>query len=672
MDNNSDSINEENNLQYDDENLNDNSVDEEENENEIETSNQDLDQNSNSRIPTRSRIPFRQGSSPRSEQKIKPLHERSLNGFSIYINKNAYPRDLKPKLYRFKTFDKLLSESMNVLNLNSKATKIFTDKGVLVNGNDDIKEGQTYYVSCGEKFNYGMPSPVKKRPLSQIDRSPQQSKVEEKEQEEKEPPPPTKTKEQIALEKKRQFFLKEQNSFNRTMVMAQRTLEEALRVATSSVFEQLGENQRIRLPNWYSVQTIHDDTQFSLFQRSLINQKICPSSNEVLPELDSWVLDSLKNISLNELKLVLAGPRQSGKTTLLYSLATLLLRKLQVSDSANSYLLFPLNFEFQTLELNDHNQLLRLFIKIAFDSLEYSCLPLVPYLQQLRKWFIMTVYGSPIQFPTPITGIHSADSTPEQIYPRVNAASIKSLAKSIGDAIKGTGRDGLEKFLQAVVELPYNLAKAVGLNGVIYILDSFEYSDYYYTPCENCFPESLKPISLSRFICNELNKKDVFYLVSFQEEEHFMECFSSNDAALIDTVGLLRDVTYSAEIIVRKPPLRIGFEDCLGCPGYINKFDKLCNLVRAMNINSSTTSQYAPMKTSSDMSRAKVVKQEMIRFCQLLHKGGSEIVTEDVLNSMFEEELLVVTVNENEPEAEAEEDIDENKKSEEPQPDINE
>ncbi|OHS93488.1 hypothetical protein TRFO_40217 [Tritrichomonas foetus] len=571
-------------------------------------------------------------SNPSSPTQRKPLHERSMRGKLIYIAKNAYPRD-NFKRYKFTSLDKLLSESMTLVGLNEHAKKIYKEDGTVVKDETDILDGQKYLISCGEKYNYGFPSPGRKSSPIKKDVPPEE--VEDKSPAKPDEPP--KSKEQIKFEKKQQRFQKEVLSFQRILAVSPKTVEETLHHATSSVFQSLLENQRRRLPNYYQLQEIHDSTQQGRFISHLIDQKICPSSNDILAEVDDWTINFLKAASLDELKYVITGPRQSGKTTLLYTISSILFRKLQISEEASNYLFFPMNFEYQTLELSNHSNLLKLFISTAFDALEYCNFALLPYVQQLRKWFIMTVYGAQLQFPNGITQVGNVD---------VNA--LTALSKGLGTALKGQGQNGLQNFIQKVCEFPALFAKALGFTDVIFILDSFEYCDFFFTPNDEVFPESLKPVSLSQTLCESLMNNSSLYLISLQDEQHFMECFSCDDAALIDTEGLLRGITSPSEIIVRQPPLRLGIDDCLGCPGYISMFEKLCNMARAMQLNAAATSQYSLIRTQADLSRMKVVKQELVRLCHLLMYSGSELITKELLNTILAEEILVVTMNEKE------------------------
>ncbi|OHS97624.1 hypothetical protein TRFO_09325 [Tritrichomonas foetus] len=589
--------------------------------------------------------------SPRSKAlKRKSLSQRQAQGILVQVVRNAYPRS-DPKRYRLFSLDKLLKESMQLVGLNAQAKKIFNKDGCLVKSIDEVNDGDVLYISSGEKFAYGI-SPVKRQ-------LPKYEPVESPKEEHK-PDTPTKTKSEIRQENKQNRFQHEVLSFQRIVAVTQKTVDENLRESTASVYAALLENQRRRLPNWYQLQYAHDETQQARLIEHLINLKICPTSANVIPEVYDWSMDLFRGIEVDDIRFVITGPRQSGKTTLLHSTASTLMRKLQCSDEASKYLFFPFNFEIESLELNNHNHLLKLFMKIAFEALEYCHLAFLPLISQLRKWFTLSVFGTQMQYPTGISQFEG-----------VNEKALKELAKKLHSSLQAKDGHSIENFVTTLCELPSQLAKALGLSGVIYIFDNFDYaSEVFLTPGENCFPDSLKPVSLCQALCNELQNN--LYIVSLQDEQRFLECFTCDNAALLDTEGILngsQTVTQNnVSIVVRQPPLRLSVDNCLGCPGYVARFERLCELVKRMELNSAVPSQYAIVKTSSDRSRLSVVKQEIVRLSELLSDAGSTVITKDLLNRLIDQEAMNVKyVTPASHEEEEEEVVEETKPSPPPQ-----
>lgn len=607
-----------------------------------------------------------------SPEKKKTIHERSLHGMQIFIARNAYPRT-EPKRYILTTFEKLLKDSMNLVGLNDQAKKVFTKDGTLVNSIDGIKEKDLLYISCGEKFGYG--SPVK-RPLPKYDkvRSPSKSDATEK-SEVKSPKvdSPTKSKEEIKLEHKQARFQNEILSFQRTLTVSQKTVDQCLRESSAAVYAQLLENQRLRLPKWEVLQEEHDQTQLSMLIDHLIYHHICQSTNVILPQTNEWAMDLLKNISIDSIKFAFFGPRQSGKTTMLHLFTTMLMRKLQKSDTASQYLFFPVNFETLTLELSNIRQILRFYIKNTFDALEYSHMAFLPFLTPLRKWFTFTVFGSTAQFPTQI----------DKQFPGVDIKALQELAKKVNTAfLNNHDKVAIKIFLDTVFSIPSAISHALGLTGVIYVFDNFEYADKYLMPSEDCFPDAVKPSSISQSLCDELQNHS--YIVSYQEEQQFLTSFTCNNAELIEITNSY-DIhkeedekkppssprsnqknkgqeappppppePKDCDIIIRHPaPLRLSKDNCLGCPGLVDKYKKLVKLVRQYQ-NNKVSNPYSLTKSSSEHFREMIVKKEILRFISLLYHAGSDLINNDVLNKFIDGDSIAVKLDEKEEKSEDE------------------
>jgi hypothetical protein len=539
-------------------------------------------------------------SSPR-----KSIGDRSVRGVSIQIVKNQYPR-LQPRIYRLVTIEKLLDDSMQILNLNSLGQKVFKADGTPVKTVDEVQEHETLYVSSGEPFGFGMPSAAKRRSPPTSPPPPLSKKKEPTPSPPK--PPPT-------------ILQREFPMFHRVVALSKRTTNETMRESTAAVYAGLTDSQKVRLETAnQGVQKIHDDTQHFLFIHHLLRQLIGPRSIELLPETTAWAMNLLKGLSLEDIRLVISGPRQSGKTTLLYELASVLARKLQVSDEASQWLLFPLNFEICSPQLNGHERLLRLFVSVAFQSLEYSCLKLLPYLDLFRKWFVLSAFGAAMPWPKELEGC-----------PFLDAKVLAALTHSLSQALTANGDDSLSEFIGEVCAFPHKFAVAVGLKGALFVLDGFEYTRIEFEPAEDCFDNSLRPVCLSDVLSLALNESP--YIVSLKNEREFLECFAASDAALLATEGIVHEAKEPV-ILVRNPPFQIRVEDCAGCPGYLVMFRALVKKIKAATDNAAYPSNYSDISTACDMSRQKVIRLELVHFATLLNGAGNEAFSQDLINDL--------------------------------------
>jgi hypothetical protein len=392
-----------------------------------------------------------------------------------------------------------------------------------------------------------------------------------------------------------------------------------MKEATASVFASLADSQKLRLQ---AAQKIHDETQQELFVHHLLREAIAPKSVSLLPETTAWAMDLYKGLSLSDVQFVISGPRQSGKTSLLYELASVLFRKLQVSNESSQWLFFPVNFEIAGFHCRSPELLLRFFISVAFQSLEYSSLKLLPYLSALQKWFTLSSFGAALVPPQELTNT-----------PLIKIGNLQTLSKSLSSSLSANKDNSLTDFVREIANFPHNFATALGLRGVIFVLDAFEYSNQEFDPSDTGFSASLHAVRFSDILSLALNQSP--YLISLKDEAKFLQCFAGSSAALLTTEELI-PTPKEPEIIVRNPSLTVRIEDCRGCPGFIIAYRKLLTKVRALTEKASYVSPYSSVSTTADQSRQKLVKQELVRFVGLLVDAGVDGYPRGVINDLNE------------------------------------
>ncbi|OHT07984.1 hypothetical protein TRFO_23686 [Tritrichomonas foetus] len=614
---------------------------ENEDTNQIELQEEEGTQNIENQSQASSQASKTNQQNPQSPKSIlrKSLTNRSIQGKTVYLYKNAYPRNLKPKIYRIVNFNEMLKDSVDLLLLPSLPKKVFTEEGKLVNSADDICEKQTLYISCGEKFGFGLNSPKRfgqASPASKHDNikndilSPKDGGKSAVASSPKMSPKSTQKVASSKMSPKKSKKDVEIEAFQRIVALASSSADELLRDSTASVFASLTEDQKRRMPRHDYLQALHDETQQAHFIIHLLEKSICPSyaTSIVDEQLNKHAIDILKGLDVDEIKFVIAGPRQSGKTTFLYYLVSQLNRKFQLSEESSRYMYFPINFEYITLEMNCPKSLYRVFINTIFESVRYSNFKHLPYLNFIRQWFISLSNSNAVtQFPSNLNNIEA-----------INSKKLIELGRSFSAALHENGTESLTNFIQKLVKLPREMAKALGFTDAFYIFDSFEYSDALIQPGPECFPESLKSVSLANLLSAELN--GAHYIVSMQDEQRFMECFACEDAALIDMEDFIKELPELPNISIFKPNLHFTVGDCRGCPGYIVHFSKLVESIRRYGYNVSRQCPYAPIQTSVDISRLYGIKQDLKTLCSDLLNLGNEQVTQELITNL--DEMFIV------------------------------
>jgi hypothetical protein len=511
------------------------------------------------------------------------------------------------------TLEKLLEDAVPILGLSARAEKIFAEDGTAIHSTDAIFDQATLVISTGEPFQYSPPSPNSLRarygsppPKARTPTSPLS-------------PPSPKSPDAPRLTRRQ----REHQAFQRLVATAPRSAQETMKLATAAVYDALAPEQKAQLGVPGEMERAVREVQEGLFQAHLYREGITAPAVE--DGVLARVVDLFTRLPLCDVRFVVAGPRQSGKTALLHTMAMVLNRKLQLSGEAGRCLVFALNFEMHTLHVAEPAALLRLFVHAAFDALEYSALRLVPLAEGLRRWFLLSVFGS-------------AASPP--VCAGFDAAPLQALARAVAAALAADGDRALEDFLRRVAAFPREFALALGFTDVLFVLDSFEFAGVSLAPGPGLFPRALRGCNFADCLCAELSA--AAYVVAMQNEQDFMETFSCADAALVDTQGFVEPGDLGV-VEVAEPSLMITAEDCGGCPGFIGRFRRLADDVRRTAENAAIPSQFSDLKTFPDISRRRAVKLGLLRLGALLCGAKNEKFSLELLNRLGEVDDVFAT-----------------------------
>jgi hypothetical protein len=504
-----------------------------------------------------------------TSQQSPTLSSRSIRGKSVFLVRNAYPRT-HPRLYRLLTLDKLNEDAIRLCQLSGKPTKLFKTNGTVITSISDISDQETIYVSIGEPF-FKAQSPLTRKQL------------------------------------KNHEIL----SFNRIIANSHYSIDETLKKSAASVFAALGITQQKGLQN---VNQIHNDCQTQLLLMHLLRLGISPGNINILPESITYAQNTFYRVRLSEVHFVVGGPRQSGKTTLLYLLTYCLCRKLLVSNQTSQYIFFPLNCELSLLDFDDVHRLFRLFLKTTFEAVEYCVLKLLPYFESLKKWFYLTVFGCPAAFPAIGNLIES-----EPLI--ALARRLRTLLNEDKDS-KSQSEDSLQVFIRAICAFPNDFARALGLKGAIFVIDAFDYTGVVIEPAVGAFPRSLKGSRVSDLLSEEIAKGP--FIVAMKEEQLFFENFVVANAAYVSTEKSVR-IECETEIQVRceEAGIRLTIKECRGHPGFIARFYRIVEMVEAVEERAAMKSDYGVFKSTVDLSRMKAIKFELLQLIWMM--GNAKI-----------------------------------------------
>jgi len=551
----------------------------------------------------------------------KTLGDRSVQGFNISITKNSYPRGNSFK-YRFISVEKLLSDSVQILSLHDKAKKAFNKDGKAIVSEEDVEEGMNLFISCGEPFGSGLASPTKRRSLPNFDdvdfssglynttntaRAPSPSDVK--------PSPKKEGASRKEIEK---------GAFHRMIALSQRSVQQTVIESSVSSFASLDVTSRKSLENYSNLLQLMKDAQYHHFQNHLTIQRICPSNknSDIDIAVDEWCISRLNELTTKDIKFVISGPPKSGKSSLMYNLSLILLRKIQESQEIDEFMYVPINFAQIDLDLGDIDHMYKQFITIFLNAASYSNFAVSPFVPSLITWFLSLI-SSPVipAFPQipPVNGVDSS--------------GIQEIGKKIFSSYR-TNKN-LSQFIENLVSFPHSIATSISRKNIIMIIDHFEYCDIQILDPE-LFPQSRKPVSLANIFSKFLGT--VQFIVSMKSEQMFFQCFKCESLS-IDTDNILDSYKEYRELVDISIPISLTINDCLKAPGYISSFVKLADLVQE-NAQLPQTNKFSSISSSALASKTRIIKTELSLFCKYLVEAGNEKISIDLLNALNDSDTV--------------------------------
>ncbi|EAY12611.1 hypothetical protein TVAG_074390 [Trichomonas vaginalis G3] len=152
---------------------------------------------------------------------------------------------------------------------------------------------------------------------------------------------------------------KELASFNRLIAISNKTVREAYLESTLATFASTEPDQKAKLTKFEQLSNLSKNASYYDFINHLVTNQMAPSygNSELQDEVESWCMDSLMQLSAKDINFIISGFPSTGKSSTLYSLSTILFRKIQQSASNGTFLFFPMNFQKYTLEFNSITQI---------------------------------------------------------------------------------------------------------------------------------------------------------------------------------------------------------------------------------------------------------------------------------------------------------------------------
>lgn len=426
------------------------------------------------------------------------------------------------------------------------------------------------------------------------------------------------------------------------------SVEDHIRDSMIATYVSLPEDIKSNLENKDMYEKMLRQTQVHLFTEELVHQMICQqrSTSPIDDEIINWALDKLDEVPITEIRFEVMGPRYSGKTMLLSALSSVLYQKLLVSDLRDNYMMFPINIALHALNLDSPIQLYPSIINISFNSVRYCRFDLLPFLLNLRQWFLLApTVGSMTKLPPELSTL-----------PNVDYAAITNLGKQFHNAFHSNSTD-ISEFMNMIFSFPNNIAKAIGMKSAIYVIDHLDCA----TPeaikaiLSVISPQASSPSSL-KTTTSSPNKKSknsnfVPFIFASQNDKVYSKNFKLKSATQLDTrnsIDLTDSPLLDTDIFVQDLQLRFGANNLLGCPGFITSFANLCNIVSKDFQMSEKASlkgaRYSQITPKISVFRRGESDQEFRKLALALAMANCDVIEFDTLNRIDEDESLVLKV----------------------------
>ena len=543
--------------------------------------------------------------SPRTLRNIRmtPKEVRPL----VHLYKIDFP-DKPPKKIRLpKDINSLLKLATEVLDLKRPAKQIFDEDDNAITDISQIEPKMKLFISCAapvvENFDYNQyKSRLPRNPLSTYKKLPTMKPAPQK--------PPRRSD---ALQ-------------HQAIASSNFTVKENMRNAILALYASLTPDHKAALPCNEEINRLMRDTQQFLVEDSLLQQFIGPStqiSNTPMgKKLQFWALEQLKELTVEQCQFVVTGPSQSGKSTILSLLFSVFYNKIQVSDEADNYLFFPINFLIHQICLEDFQKLYSLVITTTINMLRASRFQLIPLSNILHQWLISLVTSNAL-LPLP---------APIQHFPNFPCDVIQQIGRKIHEHWVGKR---MREFLTETLNFPNAIAHAFNFKSVIYVLDHFDAFGYEIKPVDHFESSEEEPVSLSELICTTIANSP--YFVASQNDPDFFQIFSLKDYHHLKTEHLITD-DIDRELIVQQAQFVMDASMCRGCPAYVAQFNHIYEMTEAAIKDAAIKSQYSRLRSVVDIARNELIQHEFIRLCLLL--GAAD--TDDKFDEETMNELLSI------------------------------
>ena len=278
------------------------------------------------------------------------------------------------------------------------------------------------------------------------------------------------------------------------------------------------------------------------------------------------------------LKTIIVGPRNSGKSTLLAFLLEKFLTELSVTQTWKRNFVFIFDAKKLASSFVSYIEFYNTFIYMIFESVKIQRPGFLPYLESICNYF-KSIPQNQEKPPT----IPKRFETNENF--KGTARSLEQIGIELFKCIQDS--TAFMAWHTNVLLMPSLVASAFGFTQIHYVIDNAEYLDAEFTPSQP-FVGSSDPIDIVEYFKYAISNSS--FILSCENVDEFLNVFGPRedsvdlirDADFVDVFGFESNNVYGNDtafmVKFEDDPRTFKFtvEDCSGCPAFLSLWEEMC------------------------------------------------------------------------------------------------
>lgn len=278
------------------------------------------------------------------------------------------------------------------------------------------------------------------------------------------------------------------------------------------------------------------------------------------------------------MKSIIVGPRNSGKSTLLAFLLEKFLTELSVTQTWKRNFVFIFDAKKLASSFVSYIEFYNTFIDMIFESVKIQRPGFLPYMESICNYFksIPQNLEKPPAIPKRFETNESFKGT---------ARSLEQIGIELFKCIQDS--TAFMAWHTNVLLMPSLVASAFGFSQIHYVIDNAEYLDAEFTP-SHPFVGSSDPIDIVEYFKYAISNSS--FILSCENMDEFLSVFGPQedsvdlirDADFVDVFGFENDQVYGKDIAFmvkfEEDPRTFKFtvDDCGGCPAFLSLWEEMC------------------------------------------------------------------------------------------------